>query len=121
MNEQFGTHIFEAGAFVQLVPGCQEMEEVSPGEYKGKLIMKLAVVKGVFEVWFKKLEEQPPYYCQFQGIATSLMGEMKVTSSFTLEGVKRAHTSDLQGRRSTCRRNKQNRRPLRGGCSEQHG
>ena len=80
-------HIFMENAFISIVPGCQQIIETSLGEYRGKMIMNIAAVKSSFDVCFKKIEEQAPYFCKFEGMIQGPTGEVKVKNSFTLQEV----------------------------------
>ncbi len=59
--------IFDPAELLQLIPGCEQIGEISPGEYHGRLNFRVAAVGGTFQTTLKIVDQQPPSYARFEG------------------------------------------------------
>jgi carbon monoxide dehydrogenase subunit G len=83
-REQVWPLIFDPYSLMALIPGCQRLEQVSPGEYRGQVQVGLASVSGTYATIVKVLESQPPENCKFEGEISGPAGLIKGTATFTL-------------------------------------
>ncbi len=77
--------IFEPEALLQLLPGCDEIARVAPGEYRGRLSLRVPALAGAYDIYVKVLEAEPPRYCQIVGDARSANGSVQGRAGFMLE------------------------------------
>src|SRR5512143_1169308 len=76
--------IFDPAELLQLIPGCEQIEEISPGEYHGRLNLRVAAVGGTFQTTLKIIDQQPPVYSRFEGEAAGPGGVIKGQANFRL-------------------------------------
>jgi len=77
--------IFDPRTLMQLLPGCERVEQVAPDEYRGRLILRIPAVAGSYETWVKELQADAPSYCRIQGEASGPGGSVRGHASFTLQ------------------------------------
>jgi len=77
--------IFDPNSLITLVPGCQQLEQVSPGEYQGHLRIGFAAVSGKYDLLVKVIEEEAPNHCTFEGQMTGPTGTITGQASFSLQ------------------------------------
>jgi carbon monoxide dehydrogenase subunit G len=80
-------HIFDPQSLMSLIPGCQQLEQVSPDEYRGLILVGVAAVSGTYETYVRVAKRDPPYLCQFKGEVSGSTGIIKGEASFALKGV----------------------------------
>jgi len=78
--------IFDPAELLQLIPGCEQVEQISPGEYRGRLNLRVAAVGGTFQTSLKIVDQQPPVYSRFEGEAVGPGGVIKGQAAFRLTG-----------------------------------
>jgi carbon monoxide dehydrogenase subunit G len=83
-REQVWPLIFDPQALIGLIPGCQRIEQISAGEYRGKIQVGLAAVNGSYDTLIKILASQPPESCRFEGEISGPTGLVKGDATFTL-------------------------------------
>jgi carbon monoxide dehydrogenase subunit G len=76
--------IFDPRSLMQLLPGCEEMEQVGPDEYRGRMTLRVPAVSGTFSTWVKVLHAEPPRFCQVEGEASGPGGSVRGQACFTL-------------------------------------
>ena len=76
--------IFDPRSLMQLLPGCEEMEQAGPDEYRGRMTLRIPAVSGTYNTWVKVLQAEPPRFCQIQGEASGPGGSVSGRASFTL-------------------------------------
>ena len=77
-------HIFDPAELASLIPGCQQLEQVSPDEYRGQFMVWLSAVNGAYETTVRVLEREEAERCRFQGDVTGPAGAVTGTAEFTL-------------------------------------
>ena len=77
-------HIFDPASLVRLIPGCQQLEQVSPGEYQGQIRIGIPAVGGTYRTLVKVTEQRQPEYCSFDGEVDGPTGIIKGTVTFAL-------------------------------------
>jgi uncharacterized protein len=76
--------IFDPAELLQLIPGCEQIEQISPGEYRGRLNLRVAAVGGTFQTTLKIIDQQPLSYARFEGEAAGPGGVIKGQATFRL-------------------------------------
>ena len=76
--------IFDPAELLQLIPGCEQIEQICPGEYRGRLNLRIAAVGGTFQTTLKVIDYQPPVYSRFEGEAAGPGGVIKGQAAFVL-------------------------------------
>jgi uncharacterized protein len=77
--------IFDPRTLMQLLPGCEQVEQVAPDEYRGRMTLRLPAIAGTYETWVKVLKYEAPSFCEIQGEATGSSGSVRGQASFTLQ------------------------------------
>jgi uncharacterized protein len=77
--------IFDSRTLLELLPGCEEVEQVAPDEYRGRMSLRIPAIAGTYETWVKVLKYEAPSFCQIQGEATGSSGSVRGQASFTLQ------------------------------------
>ena len=79
--------IFDPTSLMSLIPGCQQLEQVGPDEYRGQIQVGVAAVSGIYESYVRVVEREPPHKCRFEGEVSGATGTIKGDASFTLKEV----------------------------------
>jgi carbon monoxide dehydrogenase subunit G len=87
--------IFDPQSLMSLIPGCQQLEQVGPGEYRGQILVGVAAVSGTYKTYVRVAKHDPPYHCQFEGEISGSTGIIKGEASFTLKEVDE-HNSKIE-------------------------
>ena len=80
--------IFDPNELIDLVPGCQQIEQVAPNEYRGQLSIGVAAVRGKYNTIVKIVEADAPNYCVFDGLVSGPTGTITGQATFSLKEVK---------------------------------
>ena len=79
--------IFNPNSLISLIPGCQQLEQVAPDEYRGQMTIGVAGVRGKYDTLVKIVEADAPNFCAFEGQVTGPTGTITGQASFSLEQV----------------------------------
>ncbi len=93
-SDRIWSHIFEPTSLAKLIPGCQELTQVSRDEYHGVIRVGIAAVSGTYRTCVKIREQRYPEYCLFDGEIDGPTGYIKGTVTFTLRDLG-DHTTEL--------------------------
>lgn len=77
--------IFDPSTLLQLLPGCEQVEQVAPDEYRGRMNLRIPAIAGTYETWVKVLQYEAPKSCQMKGEARGPAGSVNGQASFFLE------------------------------------
>jgi carbon monoxide dehydrogenase subunit G len=77
--------IFDPRTLMQLLPGCEQIEQVAPDEYRGRLTLRIPAVAGSYETWVKVLQAEAPSFCRIEGEASGPGGRVRGQASFSLQ------------------------------------
>ncbi len=77
--------IYDLKSLLAIIPGCQEIEQVSDTEYRGRIQMRLPAVIGTYQSYMKLVEFEEPHYSHFEGEVEGTLGSIKGTASFRLK------------------------------------
>jgi carbon monoxide dehydrogenase subunit G len=89
--------IFDPVSLMGLIPGCQQLEQVGPEEYRGRIQVGIAAVSGTYDTYAKLVERDPPHGCRFEGGISGATGSIKGEASFILKEVEE-HNSLIEYR-----------------------
>ncbi len=79
------TAIYDLTALLEIIPGCQGIQQPRPGEYRGQIQLRLPAVVGSYQTYVKLLEAEPPRYSRFEGEVDGTLGLIKGTALFRLK------------------------------------
>jgi carbon monoxide dehydrogenase subunit G len=77
--------IFDPNTLINLVPGCQQLDQVAPLEYRGHLRIGIAAVSGKYDTEVKIVESDPPNHCSFDGLVSGATGTITGRATFSLQ------------------------------------
>ena len=83
--ERIWPRIFDPISLMGMIPGCEHIEEVAPGEYRGRMRVGIAAVAGVFDTLVRVLESDPPHTCRLHGEVSGPTGVIAGEAAFRLE------------------------------------
>jgi hypothetical protein len=82
------------------IPGCEGLEEIGPGEYKAKMKIGVAAIKGTFEGKVRLFDLEPPtrYRMALEGSGGPgfVRGEAGMELSDSEGGTRVAYSADVQ-------------------------
>ena len=76
--------IFNPSALLELVPGCNQVEQVAPDQYRANLTLHVPALAGNYEILIKIVESEAPQYCRLAGSARGPGGGVQGTGTFSL-------------------------------------
>jgi carbon monoxide dehydrogenase subunit G len=79
--------IFDPSSLMSLMPGCQQLEQVSPDEYRGQIQVGIAAVSGTYDTYVKVVERDPPHVCRLEGEISGATGSIRGEAAFNLKEV----------------------------------
>ena len=91
-REQVWPLIYDPVSLVSLIPGCEQIEQVSPDEYRGQMQVRLPAVSGVFHTYVKIIERDAPHCSRFEGEVHGSAGSIKGAAFFELKEVEPQQT-----------------------------
>ena len=88
--------IFDPNSLITLVPGCQQLEQIAPGEYQGHMRVGITAVSGKYDTLVKIIEADAPNHCTFEGQLTGPTGTITGQVSFSLRVVEQDTVIEYQ-------------------------
>lgn len=92
--------IFDPRSLMELLPGCEQMQQVGPDEYRGRLTLRIPAIGGSYDTRVKVQQAVPPNHCQLLGEASGPGGSVRGQASFNLqpegEGTRIEYQGDAQ-------------------------
>ncbi len=76
--------IFDPAVLLELIPGCEQIEQAGNDIYRGRIILRLPAVGGSFDTNLQILESEPASFCRFAGEASGASGSIKGQGAFRL-------------------------------------
>ena len=80
-------HIFDPASLARLIPGCQRLEQVSAGDYRGQVRLGIAALGGTYRTRVRVTEQREPEYCAFDGEVEGPTGTIKGKVTLALKKV----------------------------------
>ena len=95
LREQVWPLIQDPASLVRLIPGCEQLEQVSPAEYRGQMQIPVAAVAGTYSTYVRLLDNPEPYLTRFEGEMNGPAGAMRGQAWFRLAAGDDAATAVL--------------------------
>ena len=93
--------VFEAicdpGVLMEVVPGCEAIEQVSPTEYQGRLSLRLPGIAGSYRTTVRLVDVVPPDRSGMEGHLEGAMGSIDGRADFVLAGTAASTTLEYDG------------------------
>jgi carbon monoxide dehydrogenase subunit G len=83
-SETIWALIFDPTTLLQLLPGCDQVEQVDPNLYKATLTMHVPALSGKYEILIKIAESKTPQFCRLEGSARGPGGGVQGTGTLIL-------------------------------------
>jgi carbon monoxide dehydrogenase subunit G len=80
-----------------MLPGCREIQQVSPTEYRGLLALHLPGIVGAYDTTVRLVEATPPSYSRFEGELRGRAGSLAGSASFRLTDADQGTRLDYEG------------------------
>ena len=71
-------------ALMAVIPGCESVVEVRPGEYEGRIVLRLPGMTGSFRTTVRLVDTMPPERSGLEGIVEGPMGSIEGRADFSL-------------------------------------
>jgi uncharacterized protein len=76
--------ICDPGALLEVIPGCQEIQQVSPDEYRGRIAIRLPAIVGAYDTVVRLVEAEPPAFGALEGRVEGRVGGIAGRATFRL-------------------------------------
>ena len=78
--------ICDPGALLEVIPGCQEIHQVSADEYRGRIAIRLPAVVGTYDTVVRLVNTDPPAWGELEGRLEGRVGTISGRATFHLRG-----------------------------------
>jgi carbon monoxide dehydrogenase subunit G len=93
--------VFEAicdpRTLLDVIPGCQEIERVSPEEYRGRIAIRLPAFAGTYDTLVRLTHADPPAHGELEGRVEGTAGTISGHASFRLAEVDGGTVIEYEG------------------------
>jgi carbon monoxide dehydrogenase subunit G len=89
--------IYDPASLITFIPGCEQLEQVSPDEYRGQVRIRLPAVGGAYTTYVNLVEREEPNYCCFAGEVNGAAGSVRGTASFRLKAMEARTLLEYEG------------------------
>jgi carbon monoxide dehydrogenase subunit G len=76
--------ILDPSVLLAVIPGCQEIEQLSETEYRGRISLRLPGMVGSYQTVVRVVETEPPSYGRLAGEVVGALGSITGVASFRL-------------------------------------
>lgn len=76
--------ICDPGALLEVIPGCQEIHQVSADEYRGRIALRLPAIVGSYDTLVRLVQADPPAYGALEGRLEGRVGTIAGRATFRL-------------------------------------
>jgi carbon monoxide dehydrogenase subunit G len=76
--------IFNPGELLQIIPGCDQVEQVAPDQYRAILTLRVPALVGIYEIHLNVMESIESQFCRLTGDARGPGGVVQGTGTFSL-------------------------------------
>ncbi len=90
--------ICDPGVLMAIIPGCEDVEQVSPGAYRGRITLRLPGAVGSYRTDVRLVDTEPPARSGMDGRVEGPMGAIAGHADFVL--TEAAGATDLEYRGS---------------------
>ena len=99
-RERVWKALLDPATLARVIPGCEGLDEIGPGEYKAKMKIGVAAIKGTFEGKVRLFDLEPPnrYKMALEGSGGPgfVRGEASLELSDTEGGTRVRYAADVQ-------------------------
>lgn len=89
--------ICDPRALLEVIPGCEEIEQVAPGEYRGRIAIRLPALVGTYRTVVRLVETDRPSHGSFDGQVDGRAGSISGRASFRLADAGGRTVVDFEG------------------------
>jgi len=89
--------ICDPAALLEVIPGCQEIQQVSAEEYRGRIAIRLPAIVGAYDTLVRLIEADPPNRGVLEGKVEGRVGTIAGRASFRLVDAGGGTTVDYEG------------------------
>ena len=90
----------DPATLAKAIPGCEGLDEIGPGEYKAKMKIGVAAIKGTFEGKVRLADKKPPESYRLVAEGSGGPGFVKADTLITLTetdgGTRVSYSADVQ-------------------------
>lgn len=76
--------ICDPAMLLEVIPGCQEISQVSADEYHARIALRLPAIVGTYETWVRLVQAEPPSYGELEGRMVGRAGTIAGRAAFRL-------------------------------------
>jgi carbon monoxide dehydrogenase subunit G len=77
--------LFDPRTLLQLLPGCEEIEQIATDEYRSRMTLRIPAIAGSYDTHVKVVQFEAPRFCQIEGEAAGPSGNVRGQASFSLQ------------------------------------
>jgi carbon monoxide dehydrogenase subunit G len=96
-REQVFAAICDPATLLAIIPGCQEVRQVTQEEYRGRITMRLPAIVGSYDTLVRLVETAPPAFGALEGRVEGRVGSIVGRASFRLTGEDGTTSVDYEG------------------------
>jgi len=89
--------ILDPNVLLGVIPGCRDIEQTSPSEYRGRISLRLPGMVGTYRTDVRVIEAEEPCYGQLEGEVVGALGSIKGRASFRLAEIEGGTVVDYEG------------------------
>ena len=89
--------IYDPASLIAFIPGCEQLEQVSPDEYRGRVHIRLPAIGGTYTTYVNLIERDEPNYCCFAGEVNGAAGSVSGIASFRLKAMEARTLLEYEG------------------------
>jgi carbon monoxide dehydrogenase subunit G len=89
--------ICDPGVLLEIIPGCEAVQQVGPAEYRGVLTLRLPGVTGSYRTDVRLVDVAAPGHAGMEGHLEGTMGTIDGRADFTLAGSGAGTVLDYRG------------------------
>jgi uncharacterized protein len=89
--------ICDPGALLEVIPGCQEIHQVSADEYRGRIAIRLPAVVGTYDTVVRLVNAEAPTRGELEGRLEGRVGTISGRATFHLRGEDGATVVEYDG------------------------
>jgi carbon monoxide dehydrogenase subunit G len=79
--------IRDPGVLLAVIPGCEAVEEIAPGEYVGSIRLRLPGIVGSYRTWVRLVDAVEPERAGLDGRVEGQLGSIVGHADFELAGM----------------------------------
>ena len=76
--------ICDPGTLLEVIPGCEEIHQVSADEYRGRIAIRLPGIVGTYETLVRLVQADPPAHAALEGRVEGRVGTIAGRAAFRL-------------------------------------